>query len=66
MAKHNRTSILGNKFTTTIKLEIIQIDLNGPTKTKGFYGEKYFIILVDEFFRMMWVAFLKHKFDAFH
>ena len=34
-------------------------------KTKGFYGERYFMILVDDFSRMMWVAFLKEKFEAF-
>ena len=33
--------------------------------TKGFYGESYFMILVDDFSRMMWVAFLKEKFEAF-
>ena len=46
-------------------MEIVHIDLNSPTKTKGFYGEIYFMILVDNFSRMVWVAFLKEKYEAF-
>ena len=39
--------------------------LSGPSTTRGFYGERYFMILVDDFTRMMWVAFLKEKSEAF-
>ena len=48
-----------------MKLDIVHIDLRGPTKTRGFYGERYFMILVDDFSRMMWVAFLKEKSETF-
>ena len=65
LAKHIRTSFPSKKFTTIAKLEISHSDLNSPTKTKGFYGERYFMILVDDFSRMMWVVFLKEKYDAF-
>ena len=37
----------------------------GPTKTRGFYEERYFMVFVDDFTRMMWVAFLKEKLEAF-
>ena len=47
-------------------MEIVHTDLNSPMKTKGFYGEMYFMILVDDFSRMMWVAFLKEKSEAFY
>lgn len=65
LAKHIKTSFPCKKFTTTEKLEIVHTDLNSPMKTKGFYGEKYFMILVDDFSRMMWVLFLKEKYEAF-
>ena len=65
LAKHNRTYFPRKRFTTTAKLEIVHTDLNGPTKTRGFYSERYFMILVDDFSRMMWVAFLKEKYEAF-
>ena len=58
MAKHKKTSFPSEKFTTTKKLHT---NLSGPTKTKGFYGERYFMILVEDFSGMMWVAFLKEK-----
>lgn len=65
MAKHKKTSFPNKKLTTTTKLEIVHTDLSCPTKTKEFYGERYFMILVDDFSRMMSVAFLKEKFKAF-
>ena len=65
MAKHNRTYFPSRKITTTMKLEIVHTDLTGPTKTKVCYCERYFMILVDDFSRMMWVAFLKEKSKAF-
>ena len=53
MSFHNK------KFGTIEKLEIIHIDLSGPSRTRGFYGKRYFMILIDDFTRMMWVDFLK-------
>ena len=46
-------------------MKIVHTNLNGPTKTKLFYSERYLIILVDDFSRMMWVAFLEEKYEAF-
>ena len=40
-------------------------NLSGPTRTRGFYGERYFMIFFDDFTRMMWVSFLKEKSEAF-
>ena len=65
MAKQKRSSFPSKKFTSTEKLEIIHTDLSGPTRTRGFHGERYFMIFVDDFTRMMWVAFLKEKSEAF-
>ena len=65
LANHNKTSFPSKKFTTIEKLEIVHTDLSGPTKTRGFYGERYFMILVDDFSRMMWVAFLIEKSEVF-
>ena len=65
LAKHNKTSFPNKKFTAIVKLEISHTDLRGPKKTKVFYGERYFMILVDDFSRMMWVAFLREKSKEF-
>jgi hypothetical protein len=47
----------------TSPLEIVHIDLVGPTKTKGLKGDKYFMVLVDDYTRITPVLFLKksHK-----
>lgn len=46
-------------------LELIHIDICGPTRTKGMQGEMYFMLLIDEYSRMTWVTFLKEKSEAF-
>jgi hypothetical protein len=49
----------------TRPLEIVHTDLVGPTTTKGLKGEKYFMLLVDDYTRMIAVCFLKNKSKAF-
>jgi hypothetical protein len=46
-------------------LEIVHTDLSGPTKTRASYSESYFMILVDDFNGMIWVAFLRERYEAF-
>ena len=46
-------------------MEIVHTDLSDPSRTRGFYGEMYFLIFVDDFTRMMWLEFLKDKSKAF-
>ena len=64
LAKQKRVSFPSKKFTTTEKLEIVHTDLSGPSRIRGFYGERYFMIFVDDFTKMMWVPFLKEKSKA--
>ena len=58
-------SFPSKNFGTIEKLEIVHTNLCGHSRTRGFNGEMYFMILVDNFTRMMWVAFLKEKYEAF-
>jgi transposase InsO family protein len=44
---------------------LIHTDLYGPTSTQSPRGERYFILLIDDYTRMAWVGLLKHKFEAF-
>ena len=39
-------------------------DLVGPTTTKGLKGERYFMLLVDDYTRMTAVCFLRNKSEA--
>ena len=65
MAKKKKVSFPSKKFTTIKKMEIVHIDLSDPTRTRGFYGERYFIFFVDDFTTMMWVECLKEKYEEF-
>jgi transposase InsO family protein len=42
----------------------VHTDLVGPTTTKGLKGEKYCMLLVDDYTRMTAVFFLKNKSKA--
>ena len=46
-------------------MDLIHTDLWGPTKRKGLDGEKYFILLIDDYIRMTWVCLLKRKSEAY-
>ena len=66
---------LGNKpspFFKTIKnimtsrpLELIHMDLFGPTKIKSLSENRFIFVLVDNFSRFTWVFFLEQKDEAF-
>jgi hypothetical protein len=45
----------------TRPLEIVHIDLVGPTTTKGLKGEKYFMLLFDDYTRVTAVLFIRNK-----
>jgi transposase InsO family protein len=45
-------------------LELVHIDLCGPTRTKSLQGESYFMLLINDFTRMSWICFLKEKSEA--
>lgn len=40
-------------------------DLCGPTNFRSVQDDRYFILLIDDYSKMMWVAFLKEKLEAF-
>jgi len=39
--------------------------LCGPTRTKGLKGEKYFMLLVDDYTKMTEIFFLRKKSETF-
>jgi hypothetical protein len=63
--KQTKTRFKSKEYSTTKPLEIMHIDLVGPTTTKGLKGERYFMLLVDDYTRMTTVCFLKNKSEAF-
>jgi transposase InsO family protein len=63
--KQTKTRFKSKEYSTTKPLEIVHIDLVGPITTKGLKGERYFMLLVDDYTRMTTVCFLKNKSEAF-
>ena len=55
-----------NVISTNRPLELIHIDLFGPSRVASLNGSRYAFVLVDDFSRFTWVIFLKHKNDAFN
>lgn len=60
-AAHEKVSQIG----TSRPLDLLQMDLVSPTKTKSIGGKKYFLVVVDYFLRYTWVAFLRENYEAF-
>ena len=40
------------------------MDLCGPSRKEGTRGERYFMLGIDDYSRLTWVAFLKEKSEA--
>lgn len=49
---------------TTRPLQLVHCDLAGPMRSPTFSGQRYFLILVDEFTDMYWAFPLKRKSDT--
>jgi len=41
------------------------MDMCGPSKMETPTGKLYFMLIIDDFSRMMWVSFLRMKYEAF-
>ena len=40
------------------------MDICGPSRKEGTRGERYFMLVIDDYSRLTWVAFLKQKYEA--
>lgn len=64
-AKHQRSTLpVLSTFRAEKPLELIHGDLCGPIAPPTLGGNNYFMLLVDDCTRLMWVAMLKHKNEA--
>ena len=64
--KQSKSSFkLKNVVSTLRPLELIHMDLFGPTRVASLCGIHYVYVLGDDYSRHTWVYFLAHKNDAF-
>ena len=60
-----------NSFTSKIiiftsrPLQLLHLDLFGPTRTVSTSGKRYGLVIVDNYSRWTWVMFLNHKDESF-
>ena len=65
LGKQMKTKHLGTQTSTTSRtLELLHLDLMGPTKTESPGGKRYIMVMVDDFTRYTWVILLQSKSDA--
>jgi hypothetical protein len=66
MGKLTRTQLKLKSFTSLYKpLQIVHMDLCGPSLKEAIGGEHYFMLVIDDLSRLMWVSFLREKSDVF-
>ena len=54
-----------NIISTKRPLELLHLDLFGPTRIASLNHSKYVFVIVDDYSRFTWVIFLKNKSDVF-
>ena len=60
-----KSSLKSKTYTSKEVLEIVHTYLCGPIEVQSYQGDKYIMLLVDDYSRMMTIIFLKKKLDAF-
>ena len=64
--KQNRSSFPNkSEYRASKKLQLIHGDICGPIQPSIVGGRRYYFLLIDDYSRLMWVAFLKEKSGAF-
>ncbi|GJS18251.1 retrovirus-related pol polyprotein from transposon TNT 1-94 [Tanacetum coccineum] len=54
-----------NIVSTTRCLELLHMDLFGPSAIRSYGGNRYTLVIVDDYSRYTWTRFLKDKTEAF-
>ncbi|GJT96541.1 retrovirus-related pol polyprotein from transposon TNT 1-94 [Tanacetum coccineum] len=54
-----------NMVSTTRRLELLHMDLFGPSTVQSYGGNRYTLVIVDDYSRYTWTRFLKDKIEAF-
>jgi len=67
LGKQTKTQHHATLTTTTARpLELLHVDLIGPTRKESLGGKKYNMVVVDDFTKFTWVILLQSKSEAPH
>jgi transposase InsO family protein len=63
--KQTKSTFISKNVVSTIRpLQLLHMDLFGPSRTRSFGGNVYALVIVDDFSRYTWTFFLVQKNDA--
>ncbi|GJY33525.1 retrovirus-related pol polyprotein from transposon TNT 1-94 [Tanacetum coccineum] len=65
LGKSTRVSFGRGQHTTEGVIDYVHADLWGPSRVESMSGCRYFLLIVDDYSRRVWVHFLRHKNEAF-
>ncbi|GJS40757.1 retrovirus-related pol polyprotein from transposon TNT 1-94 [Tanacetum coccineum] len=66
MGKQAHTSHKAKNIVSTTRcLELLHMDLFGPSTIRSYGGNRYTLVIVDDYSRYTWTRFLKDKTEAF-
>ena len=64
--KHHRTPFpMTSRYRASEPLELVYDDSCGPISPPTLGGSSYFLLVIDDYSRLTWVAMLQQKSDAF-
>ena len=65
LGKHMKAKHASTQTSATSKpLELLHLDLMGPTRIESLGGKRYIMVVVGDFTRYTWVILLRSKLDA--
>ena len=59
-ANHQKVNVI----STSCYLELLHVNLIGPTRTESLGGKRYIMVIVDDFLRYTWEEILREKLEA--
>ena len=65
LGKMTKSSFKSKTYTSKEVLELVHTDLCGPIEVTCYKGDKYIMLFVDEYSRMMTIMFLEQKTNGF-
>jgi len=54
-----------NVVSTSKPLDLLHMDLFGPSRTMSLNGNYYALVIIDDFSKFTWTLFLESKSDAY-
>ena len=60
-----KSTFKSKAYTSNEVLELVHTDLCGPIEVQSYKGDRYIMLFLDDYSRMMKVMFLKQKLYAF-